>query len=240
MDEFKKKAMKYNPEKHHRRSIRLKGYDYASAGLYFITICTQNYAHLFGEIKNGAMIQNRLAAIITESWDAIPHHFPNTKNHEFIMMPNHIHGIIEILDTNENTTEEIGQFKSPSKTIGSIIRGFKIGTKKGFRAFFISTGEKSFALKEAAYKKGKKSFTLKENERSENEYKKGERFFAPTTTTTAEMNILKKIDFDKSIWQRNYYEHIIRDDNAYQNISNYIINNPKKWAEDKFFKEKEP
>lgn len=213
--------MNYNPDKHRRRSIRLKGYDYSSAGLYFITICTQKRAHLFGEIIKGEMQYNSLAKKVFESWDSIADHFPNTENHEFIIMPNHIHGIIEILDNNENSEKEIGKFQSPSKTIGSIIRGFKIGTKKGIRELYSeipserssSTGEKSFAP-------------------TEDEIKKSENHFAST-------EILKKIDFSKSIWHRNYYEHIIRNNSAYRNIANYIRNNPKKWKEDKFFKEED-
>jgi REP element-mobilizing transposase RayT len=87
--------MPYNPQIHHRRSIRLKGYDYSQAGLYFITICTQNRECLFGEIRSPEMILNDAGNIANECWLVIPNHFPNVVLHEFIVMPNHIHGIVE-------------------------------------------------------------------------------------------------------------------------------------------------
>lgn len=89
---------KYNPEKHHRRSIRLQGYDYSQAGLYFVTICTHNREYLFGNIANGEMIWNDMGKIANEYWLEIPNHFPNAVLHEHIVMPNHTHGIIELTD----------------------------------------------------------------------------------------------------------------------------------------------
>ena len=90
---------KYNPEKHHRRSMRLQGYDYSQAGLYFITICTHNRECLFGDIANGEMIWNDMGKIANEYWLEIPNHFPNAVLHEHIVMPNHTHGIIELTDS---------------------------------------------------------------------------------------------------------------------------------------------
>lgn len=197
----------YNPnrrEKHpnlpQRRSIRLKGYDYSQAGLYFITICTKNRACLFGQIENGAMILNDAGQSAQKCWTEIPHHFLNTQLHEHIIMPNHIHGIIEIVDmdivradtvdtdivrANDYSPRRISPQSSPrrispSRTIGSIIRGYKIGVTKWFRK-----------------------------------------------------NHINKFPVGKSVWQRNYWEHIIRDEKAYLNISNYIINNPSSWYKDK-------
>lgn len=95
--------MSYNPKKHHRRSIRLKGYDYSQAGLYFITICCKNKAYLFGNISVEGenippkMILNNAGKIAEECWLDIPKHFPNVILHEHIIMPNHIHGIIELV-----------------------------------------------------------------------------------------------------------------------------------------------
>ncbi len=89
--------MPYNPHIHHRRSIRLKGYDYAQTGLYFVTICVQERACLFGEIENGEMKLNIYGQIAWQEWQATEKIRNNTALHEFIVMPNHIHGIIEIL-----------------------------------------------------------------------------------------------------------------------------------------------
>jgi putative transposase len=184
--------MSYNPNKHHRRSIRLKGYDYSQAGLYFITICCKNKACLFGSITLGGenltptMILNNAGKITEECWLDIPKHFPNVILHEHIIMPNHIHGIIELvveknvqpydgknnaLYFGKSTKYSLAVRCSPSKTIGSVIRGFKIGVTKWFH---------------------------------ENTY----------------------ID---TVWQTNYYDIIIRNEQSYQNISRYIINNPVKW-----------
>ena len=88
--------MIYNPDIHHRRSIRLKGYDYSQIGAYFITICTQNRECLFGEIVDGAMVLNLVGEIIQEQWCTIPQRYAQVKSDEFVVMPNHIHGIITV------------------------------------------------------------------------------------------------------------------------------------------------
>lgn len=181
----------YNPAIHHRRSIRLKGYDYAQEGFYFITICCHDRARLFGEITNNKMILNECGKIAENCWLEIPNHFPNVELHEHIIMPNHIHGIIEIkfksnfptdfptVGANDYSPLRLGNRilpRSPSKTIGSIVRGFKIGVTKWMRQ---------------------------------------------------NTNV-------HDVWQRNYYDNIIRNEQSYQRISNYIRNNPKNWKEDKF------
>lgn len=185
---------KYNPDIHHRKSIRLKGYDYSQAGLYFITICCQDRICRFGEIvtvenSQPKMILNDAGNIANECWLEIPEHFPNAKLHEHIVMPNHVHGIIELsgdvgvqddvrVQNIEPLLPQRNNFqKIIPGSIGSIIRGYKIGV----------------------------------------------------TVRT------KNIFPDQKIWQRNFYEHIIRNENAYQTISNYIVNNPAKWNEDKFY-----
>ena len=240
----------FNPGKHHRKSIRKKGYDYSREGLYFITICVHNKKCLFGEISVGAnnhspdnhspdnhspdnhspdnhspdnyspqMVLNDAGRIANECWLNIPEHFPNVILHDHIVMPNHVHGIIEIVGAknfspqnqmpenqmpenqmpdNHSPENQIPQnqmpenhspqnqmpdvrtnnhsARSPSKTIGSVVRGFKIGVTKWFRNHG-DTGQ---------------------------------------------------------IWQRNYWENIIRDENAYYRISKYIVNNPVNWNNDKF------
>lgn len=167
----------YNPLIHNRQSLRLKGYDYASEGLYFITLNTENRSRLFGEIKNGVVHLNDSGLIAKECWLAIPRHFPHVALHDFMIMPDHIHGVIEIIYNpvtgvkNFSTRVEVNTFKSPSKTIGSVIRGFKVGVTKWMRQH-----------------------------------------------TTVE-----------KVWQRNYYEHIIRNTDSYHRILQYIQENPKKW-----------
>lgn len=181
---------------HNRRSIRLKGYDYAQAGLYFITIVTQDRRCLFGEIIEGQMKLNNDGSAVEKCWYNIPSHFPNTKLHEMVVMPNHFHGIIEIVavgakDLSPNlppTTPPPTRPQGTSKTIGSIIRGFKIGVTKIIRA--------------------------------------------NTPTNVLANNYSPRRQ--QSIWQRNYWEHIIRNDIEYDRIARYIINNAAQWEIDKF------
>jgi putative transposase len=129
----------YNPLIHNRQSRRLKGYDYASQGLYFVTLNTENRNKLFGEIKIGVLHLNEAGLIVQNCWLAIPKHFPHVTIHEFVIMPDHIHGIIEIIyNPNiivgaKNFSPRLSEFISPTKTIGSIVRGFKIGVTKWMR-----------------------------------------------------------------------------------------------------------
>lgn len=80
-----------------RRSIRLIGYDYSQAGAYYITVCTHDRRCLFGEVIQGKMVLNDIGQHVETCWLEIPAHFPNTVLHQYIIMPNHVHGIIEIV-----------------------------------------------------------------------------------------------------------------------------------------------
>ncbi|MFV0346436.1 MAG: transposase [Bacteroidales bacterium] len=184
---------KYNPDIHHRRSIRLGDYDYSSRGLYFVTVCTYKRECLFGQIANNKMILNDAGKIAEKCWNEIPNHFPKVSLHRHIIMPNHIHGIIEIVGANQYSPKIPGEKypvranqhspqnpRSPSQTIGSMVRGFKIGVTMWFRK-----------------------------------------------------NVPTRFPVGRRVWQRDYYEHIIRNDESYQKISDYIIENPTKWHSDK-------
>jgi putative transposase len=174
--------MTFDVQKHHRRSPRLKGYDYCHAGAYFVTICTTGRECLFGEIQDGQMKMNDVGRMVEQCWLGIPGHFRHADLDAFVIMPNHIHGIIVLAETGEAknlSLPEPGQivqskFHSPSRTIGAIIRGFKIGL-----------------------------------------------------TTWCRKNSDLYL-----IWQRNYFEHIIRDRESFWKIRNYIAGNPGHWAED--------
>lgn len=194
--------IQFDPQKHHRKSIRLKGYDYSKKGFYFITICCEDKAKIFGEIIDGKMILNEFGQIANEEWLNSANIRQNCKLHAHIIMPDHIHGIIEILFS-ENPNNQIGAFKSPSQTIGAFIRGFKIATIKRIKDFILlRASESKFDLDTCELQFA--SVT-------------GELQFAPT-------DIIKKLNY--KIWQRNYYEIIIRDELAYLNIARYIRNNP--------------
>jgi REP element-mobilizing transposase RayT len=232
---------KYNPDSHNRKSIRLSGYNYAQEGLYFITLCVQDRENIFGSISNGILTLNTIGKIAQKEWLNTIEVRDNVELHEFIIMPNHIHGIVEITKDKSKTEDNIG-FKSPTQTIGAIVRGYKIATIKQIKEYIAHIDSKS------EYSKGELQFAPKnqtiqskseysKGESSKGESSKGELQFAPTAPTapTAQtINTIKILDY--KIWQRNYYEHIIKDEPAYQNISNYILTNPEKWYDDKFHK----
>ena len=182
--------MKFDPQKHHRHSIRLKNYDYSQAGAYYVTIDVQNRECLFGEIVNYEMIMNEAGKVIEEQWNALPGRFPNIELDVYQVMPTHFHGIIVIVRAtlvvapNANMTLFLKRAGCPSATnptVGDIVGAFKS----------ITTNE---------YIKGVDD-------------KKWRRFY-------------------KRLWQRNYYEHIIRDEADLNRIRDYIQSNPTNWDKD--------
>ena len=179
--------VRYNPNIHHRHSIRLKGYDYSREGLYFITVCIQNRECLLGEILNGEMILNEYGEIIQKVWNELPRHYMNIQLGEFIVMPNHIHGIIVITDNGGNG--DVGAGLKPAPTAAT-------------------TTMKKHGLPEIV--RALKTFSAKQ------------------------INKIRNIAGEK-VWQRNYYEHIIRNADAHHKIAAYILDNPAKWLNDKFY-----
>jgi REP element-mobilizing transposase RayT len=194
-----------------RKSIRLKGYDYSQAGLYFITICCDDMKHRFGRIENGKMILNELGQIAHDEWLNTLSIRKNVELHEFIIMPNHMHGIIvlngmgELHSPENNDYNIMDECDSPER---DVMDGNKTGE---FKTGECKTGECNSPLRSSvgAIVRGFKSSVTKQ---------------------------IRLIGFDKKLWQRNYHDHIIRNEQSYLNIANYIINNPAKWEEDKFYK----
>ncbi len=177
----------YDRQCHHRRSIRLLGYDYTQPGAYFITIVTHDHIPLFGDVVNGVLRLNPLGEIVRAEWFKTAELRPYVRlvNREFVVMPNHVHGIIWIVDDDDDVGARcrrapttIEQFGNPiSGSIPTIVRAFKSAVTK--------------RIDDARGTPG-----------------------AP-------------------LWQRNYYEHIIRDDNALHRISEYIATNPLRWQLDR-------
>ena len=111
-------TLRHEPDRHRRRSIRLKGYDYAQLGVYFLTICTQNRVCLFGQVVEMEMRINDAGQVAEECWLAILDHFPHVALDEFVIMPNHVHGIIRITDVgvkNFSPLPNAPAFRSPWK-----------------------------------------------------------------------------------------------------------------------------
>jgi len=127
--------MKYDPKKHHRRSIRLKGYDYSRPGWYFITINCKNRARLFGKVKDEKMILNDAGRMVESQWLALKDRFSNIELHEFQVMPDHFHSILEITVTatvaatvgaTTRVAPTAAEPPPPRKiTVGDIIGAFK-------------------------------------------------------------------------------------------------------------------
>lgn len=184
---------KYNPHFHHRRSIRLKGYDYAQAGLYFITICVQNREHLFGQIIEGEMLLNDAGQMVKKWYDELENKFSDIKCHAMIVMPNHFHCIVE--------------------NVGAVGADLRVSPDVIAHSNDIEGEHVDSPLHRVV--QWFKTMTT-------NEYIRG-------------VKTLGWQPFNGKLWQRNYYEHIIRNENAYHRISEYIINNPVKWSEDKFY-----
>jgi len=169
----------YDPAIHHRRSIRLRGHDYASGGVYFVTICTANNRPLFGTVVNGRMALNDAGRIAARCWHEIPSHFPHATLDEWIIMPDHVHGIV-VLRGDGGTACRAPTFGHPiAGCLGTIMGAFKSAT----------TRHMGLACQ------------------------------APPNAPACQA----------PAWQRNYYDIIVRDERALNNIRTYICNNPANW-----------
>jgi REP element-mobilizing transposase RayT len=142
-----------------RKSLRLSDYDYATLGAYFVTVCTHDRACLLGEIKNGAIRLSEAGRVVAQIWRDLPSHYPNFGLDEFVIMPNHVHGLLVI--------ERAG-----GRPLSNLVRAFK-----------------AFSTREV----------------------KAQRMVADP------------------VWQRGYYEHVVRDEADLAVIRQYIQDNPAKW-----------
>lgn len=199
--------MQYNPQKHHRKSIRLKGYDYSQQGLYFITICTQNRECLFGDIINGKMILNEAGKMVENEWLKLPERFINIELHEYTVMPNHFHAILKIVGVvvHDKTAVPNNDRHGRGNPCGYPIKG----QPQGIAPTGIDPTGKIVGDMVGAFE----SITTVEYIRGVKQYNWPR--------------------FDGKLWQRNYWEHIIRNQNEYQFITQYIVDNPEKWKNDK-------
>ncbi|MBI5946490.1 MAG: transposase [Chloroflexi bacterium] len=189
---------KFDPQKHHRRSIRLKRYDYSQEGAYYVTIVTWRREFLFGDIVNQEMMLSPYGEIAQKWWEEIPVHFLNVETGAFVIMPNHVHGIIYILDERRGTVpvpEEHGEnsISQNDETVGVILGGETPPLRKPTIGQII------------AYFKYQ---------------------------STKEMNTVDNTGTVTKFWQRNYYEHIIRNEKDLQNKTDYVEANPRLWGED--------
>lgn len=206
-------ASKYNPEAHRRRSIRLKNYDYSRSGAYFVTVCAFNKECLFGNIMDGKMRLNEYGLIIAREWTRTPEIRKEIELDEFCVIPNHIHGIVTIqaavvhaVGANGGSPETVTNGGSPE----TVTNG--------------SSPETGWDDKTTAGRSAESPLRMKTKSISS--------FIAGfKSVVTKSINEISNTP-GSSVWQRNYYEHIIRNDNELNRIREYIANNPAKWAED--------
>ena len=176
--------MQYRSIQTRRHSIRLKGYDYAQEGAYFITIVTQNRACLFGDIKDSVPQLNNAGSTIQSVWVDMAAHYPGVETDTFVVMPNHIHGIIFLVGAGPRACpNDAGQPQgvAPTMPVPDIIHRFKTLTTKRY----------TDGVKQEAW-----------------------------------------TPFAGRLWQRNYYEHIIRNEESLIRIRDYIATNPARWSID--------
>ncbi len=168
-------AMIYDPQKHQRRSIRLKGYDYTQPGAYFVTICTQNRESLLGEIVEGEMMLNEYGQVVVGCWIWLAKQYPYVELDEWVVMPNHAHSIV-ILSGMDDSRRGGSRTAPTTKSLGRLVGAFK-------------------------------------------------------TVSTKRINQMRHTP-GAPVWQRNYYEHIIRDEDELNRLRQYILDNPVQWEMD--------
>jgi len=192
--------MKYNPDIHHRQSVRLREYDYSADGAYFVTLCTQDRECLFGDIRDGVMTLSDAGRMVASVWGELATQYPGVEVDGHVVMPNHFHGIVMLTDRRGESCirppfdpcarpEMMNQgdhkdrpYGTEAGTLGRVVQAFK------------------------------------------------------SITTNAYIRGVKDHDwppFPGRLWQRNYYERVIRDEQEMCTIREYITCNPAKWAEDK-------
>ena len=214
--------MKYDPDKHHRRSIRLKEYCYAQSGTYYITICIQNKLCLLGEVYLNKMILSDAGKMVAREWEKLLVRYTNCDLDQYIVMPNHLHGIIIIknadnknrrgescirptYDANDQGDHEDRPYKTNDNKNGrgeSCIRPkmHPCGPENGSIGSMIQSLK---SISTSNYIKGVKEHNW--------------------------------IPFCKRLWQRNYFDRIIRDESELNRIRKYIVENPFKWQKDEYF-----
>ena len=159
--------MPYDPQKHHRQSIRLKGFDYRQPGAYFVSICVDDRECLFGQVMGNSMQVNEAGSIVRSIWESLPSRFSAVALDAFVVMPNHVHGIVILRE---------GSTTPPGPSLGGVIRVFK-------------------------------------------------------SISAIQVNRLLQRE-GRPLWQRNYYERVVRDVGSLSRIQQYIQDNPARWDVD--------
>lgn len=193
-------TMTQDLQPHRRRSIRLPGYDYAGPGAYFITIVMQGRACLFGTIEKGRMQLSEQGTLADKCWHLIPEHFHGVELGAYVVMPNHIQGILILHDRSDAAASERRGtiYRAPTTDDADTTGGFAIPTIERFQNPVVGSIPSIVRTYKAAVTRA----------------------------------IVREFDAVPRIWQRGYYEHVIRDDADHQRIHLYIESNIVNWASD--------
>lgn len=179
-------------------STRLQTWDYSKNGAYFITICTQNREHFFGNIQNGMMQLSEIGKFAERYWLEIPEHFPFVELGNFVVMPNHVHGILII-----NKIDDLSLSESVETRQCLVSTTIKLNTTIG-SSRFQNQGKNTISSIVGSYK----SIVTKMSRQTHSNF----------------------------AWQSRFHDHIIRNSQSFENIQNYIFENPLNWKNDKFYK----
>ncbi|HRE56246.1 MAG TPA: transposase [Candidatus Kapabacteria bacterium] len=212
--------------KYRSESARAQWWDYGNEGAYFITICTKNREHFFGEIINGIMHLSHLGVLADVFWHEIPHHSPNVKLGAFVVMPNHIHGILILNDNVGTLNGNVGTLNG------------NVGTLNGNVGTLHATSLRQQQQRPSSLSQPPNTETITKNQQMAN--------ISPQSGTVSAIIRAYKSAVTKHAnrlgiengWQPRFHDHIIRNDIEYQRIHNYIVNNPLKWEKDILFKNK--
>ena len=223
--------MKKYQNKYRIPSARKPGWDYRNAGAYFITICTKDRRHFFGEVKDQQMVLSTMGAVVQGFWFEIPKHFDHVRLGEFVVMPNHIHGIL-ILDDgmNEPGDDDVETRQSMND----------VETRQS-----MNDVETRQCMNDV---ETRQCHVSTETGNPTPDRRNAPGFYRRITPQSGSVSVI--IGSYKSIctrhirrtwpevkfgWQERFHDHIIHDDRSFQTISQYILNNPQKWKADRFF-----
>ena len=230
--------MAYNPGIHRRRSLRLKGYDYTHMGAYFVTIVTQGRLCLFGEIVGKEMRLNEAGETVCRFWEALPQRFPTIEMDMFVVMPNHLHGIVVIKNrattTVDNTkSTNVGAGLVPARNTNSTEHRAPTNQNpdRGVENAPTIPNRATTRVAPTEIMDGGVDTPITDR------FALGDAIGAYKSLTTVEytrgVKQMKWSPFHKRLWQRNYYEHVVRHDESLQQLQQYILDNPDQWAFDK-------
>jgi REP element-mobilizing transposase RayT len=229
--------MRYDPDKHHRRSIRLRGYDYRQAGAYFVTLCVQNRECLLGEIADEAMVLSRSGEIVSQAWAWLAEQYPYVALDEWVVMPNHLHGIMVILDSDGLPHVAVGAVREPplqgdaplppsgDQVLRAIVGAHRDAPLPG------PEDVPSSPPNDAPLPRPGDVCPPRPGDAPRRK-PLGQLIGAFKTVSTKNINVLRGTP-GAVVWQRNYYEHVIRNEDELNRARAYIANNPRQWALDR-------